>query len=763
MKLFKDGAAVVRPSHGRRSVRRALIGLLAASFVLGSALPVAAARPTTPNPVTPETVQLEVPVNDRVEVVIAAARSHLGVPYRIGSEGPNLFDCSGLIYRIFEQTNQLDLIGGARLRAAGYMRRFMAEGRAVANVEDAERGDLVVFANGKHIGIYLGDSRVLSALVPQVSVHSLYGISQAPTQFLKVDWTRAGGPLPNSINDLPAPVDVPEAPASLVPAVAWVPTLDPEMVANEAGRRNSERSDMRTATTRTFANSDGSFTTEVHARPIFYQPPDSTDWEPIDLTLEPTDDGAAVSRAPVSLALADSKAATGFLSAAAGELQVSLLLPGGGRANGTGAAPQVSADGRVADYFDLLPQGIGMRVFPQVDGFRSFLVFGAEPTANRFSFAVDAPGMTLTQELDGSISLRDEEDAVVGRIPRPLLLDSSDVDGNGGGVFTAGTSLSLALDGVRPVVTVNIERRYLDEAVYPAYLDLSLVDFPARTAGADLTFASSRHPNTSFERFQRPEGAGYAELWHGRQPGSRSDSEIYLRFPDLAATIAGVTVEQASLDLFPYWQREQAEAPTVVRLVTGDWTASSVTWNARPTANLEADQAVTEASNWSGIDLTTYVSEVLAGAPDYGLALAGDGSGAATWKRFVAAGAVDDVDLGPRLVVRWTGLRPIGISSEDGSNELVLRWLNSPLAADQRRFQVQLSRDDFTTVALDSGTLKGRHGLATEWAAPTASLTDGASYSWRVRVKYGEDRAWSPWSSPLELTFGLPKVESDQF
>ena len=43
------------------------------------------------------------------------------------------------------------------------------------------------------------------------------------------------------------------------------------------------------------------------------------------------------------------------------------------------------------------------------------------------------------------------------------------------------------------------------------------------------------------------------------------------------------------------------------------------------------------------------------------------------------------------------------------------------------------------------------------------SLTAGASYSWRVRVKYGTDKAWSEWSSPVEFTFGLPKVESDPF
>ena len=63
-------------------------------------------------------------------------------------EDINLFDCSGLVYRIFEQTGQLERVGGARLRAAGYMRWFMGRGRAITNEEFAERGDLVVYNNG---------------------------------------------------------------------------------------------------------------------------------------------------------------------------------------------------------------------------------------------------------------------------------------------------------------------------------------------------------------------------------------------------------------------------------------------------------------------------------------------------------------------------------------------------------------------------------------------------------------------------------------
>ena len=126
----------------------------------------------------------------------------------------------------------------------------------------------MVYNNGSHIGIYLGDGRVLSAITSGVTVHSLRGITAQPTQYLKVDWTGEGGPLADpSLFE-----DVPEAPASLIAPLAWVPLPTSEEAANEAGRARDERIDMRTANSRTYANSDGTFTTEFHAQPIFHQP-----------------------------------------------------------------------------------------------------------------------------------------------------------------------------------------------------------------------------------------------------------------------------------------------------------------------------------------------------------------------------------------------------------------------------------------------------------------------------------------------------------
>ena len=198
----------------------------------------------------------------RIEAMIAAARAYLGVAYRVGTEGPDTIDCSGLVFRAFSNAAELNQVGGLRMRAAGYLRWFAAHNLLTTDPEDAERGDLVIYGNGEHIGIYLGDGRVISALITGVTVHSLAGITVPPTGFLAVDWTGKRGPFKPGHIVLPTILDTPEAPAALVPTVAWAPETPAEEVAQGPAVAGEERTDLRTANSRTY-DDDGQFTTEL--------------------------------------------------------------------------------------------------------------------------------------------------------------------------------------------------------------------------------------------------------------------------------------------------------------------------------------------------------------------------------------------------------------------------------------------------------------------------------------------------------------------
>lgn len=133
---------------------------------------------------------------ERVEAVIAAALEYLGVPYRLGGEGPAVMDCSGLVYRAFSDANQLKAVGGARMRAVGYLRWFERRGLTTGDETLAEPGDLIVYADGEHIGIYLGRGEVVSALTTSgITVHRLHGINWSFTHVLKVDWSMGRKPV----------------------------------------------------------------------------------------------------------------------------------------------------------------------------------------------------------------------------------------------------------------------------------------------------------------------------------------------------------------------------------------------------------------------------------------------------------------------------------------------------------------------------------------------------------------------------------------
>jgi len=184
------GATVIGSVYAETAYKKTPTPVRAAAVV---ALAVALVFPSFSSPAT-------VKAADPTEAVIAAAQAYLGHPYQMGAEGPKYFDCSGFVYRAFSDAGELPRIGGMRLRAAGYMQYFVSRGRFTKSESQAQRGDLVVYNGGEHIGIYLGNGRVISALINPwgVSIHSLHGVHEKVSYFLHVNW--GGGDSGNNGN-----------------------------------------------------------------------------------------------------------------------------------------------------------------------------------------------------------------------------------------------------------------------------------------------------------------------------------------------------------------------------------------------------------------------------------------------------------------------------------------------------------------------------------------------------------------------------------
>lgn len=128
-------------------------------------------------------VAVEASANPRSDAdqIVRIVRSHLGKRFRMGSEGMRYFDCSGLVYRVYQQAGLIKKVGGGRMLAAQYYRWFRQRG--LVSKGNGKAGDLVFWRKGgriHHIGIYVGGGVAVSALVNPWGVrkHHLYSIHQ---------------------------------------------------------------------------------------------------------------------------------------------------------------------------------------------------------------------------------------------------------------------------------------------------------------------------------------------------------------------------------------------------------------------------------------------------------------------------------------------------------------------------------------------------------------------------------------------------------
>lgn len=112
------------------------------------------------DPVAPEVPEEPEPEPYLGEIIAEYALQFEGCRYVYGSQGPNKFDCSGLVYYVYKQFG-FDLQPGARNQWSLLDERI--------SKEDLLPGDLLFFSkNGKasrifHVGIYIGDGQFIHA------------------------------------------------------------------------------------------------------------------------------------------------------------------------------------------------------------------------------------------------------------------------------------------------------------------------------------------------------------------------------------------------------------------------------------------------------------------------------------------------------------------------------------------------------------------------------------------------------------------------
>jgi cell wall-associated NlpC family hydrolase len=94
-----------------------------------------------------------------VEIAITFAINQVGDPYVWSGDGPDGWDCSGLVHAAF---------ANAGIHISRTTRTLINDGYAVSH-SGMQRGDLV-FPSGGHVGIYLGDGQMVHSPQPGETV-----------------------------------------------------------------------------------------------------------------------------------------------------------------------------------------------------------------------------------------------------------------------------------------------------------------------------------------------------------------------------------------------------------------------------------------------------------------------------------------------------------------------------------------------------------------------------------------------------------------
>ncbi|MGO0906227.1 XkdQ/YqbQ family protein [Clostridioides difficile] len=93
-------------------------------------------------------------VSDKAKTVISEAKKHLGKPYKWGGNGPNSFDCSGLMVYCFKKVS---------INLPRTSSQQSTVGKKIEK-KNLQAGDLVFFHNPvSHVGLYIGNGEFIEA------------------------------------------------------------------------------------------------------------------------------------------------------------------------------------------------------------------------------------------------------------------------------------------------------------------------------------------------------------------------------------------------------------------------------------------------------------------------------------------------------------------------------------------------------------------------------------------------------------------------
>lgn len=417
-----------------------------------------------------------------------------------------------------------------------------------------------------------------------------------------------------------------------------------------------ELPEQRGRTHRTFANADGTLTTEYGQDPMHFQRPDGS-WQAIDTSLVPHEKGWRNAADSVTRRLAPSANADRTARVVLDDQHQLEFGVDGARAS----AGQVA--GSSVTYPGVRP-GADLKLDVTRTGLKESVILHSTDAPQSWLFPLRLTGLTASL-VDGVVELRDERGEVRARIPRGFMVDSRVDEHTGEGATSHGVTYALVDVKGQPALRMDLDGAWLADParVFPVTVDPS-VDLRAPSYSGYLQFNDWADPGQQDYSYGSPDEL---RIGHNRDAaGNRYYARSYLEFYGLETDLYAHKIFDAKLALTNFSSASCNARPLTVHPVMEGWENSTPTWRGprvdaalrgvapnfahgyiAPGATRSACPTATEVINLGPDGVNLVQRWVNRFQRNYGLAILANESDVSAWKRFTSAGTANP----PRLSI----------------------------------------------------------------------------------------------------------------
>ncbi|MEW1902297.1 DNRLRE domain-containing protein [Streptomyces sp. NPDC086147] len=543
------------------------------------------------------------------------------------------------------------------------------------------------------------------------------------------------------------------------------------VAARLSGKRVEALSE-RTETSTTWANPDGTVTTDAASGPVRFRDRATGSWRDVDVALTKSADGSVAARShPLGLRLGGktpaAKAAGVRASGAAGEagttpVPLVSLDAGDGRTmdlSWRGVLPEPTVSGHTARYANALT-ATDLIIESTRTGFEQFLELkdrSAVGANGSVTLTLNARGIRARANADRSVTFLDKKSGKqVGSLPAPVMWDAHVDPKSGEHTRRADVGLKVTQKGDAVDLTLTPDAKFLADParVFPVTVD------PAVNLGSSF--------DTFVQQGYAVDTSAQTELKLGNN-GSGQVARSFLHFP--MTQIRGKQILGAKLNL---WNSHSWScAPSGWEVWDTPHASTATRWTNQPAwGNKWATSTATKgfssscADGWVSQDIKNLaVAWAANGNSSNSMGIrATNESDSFSWKRFNSGNAASNT---PYVSVTYNTVpvvgNPMSVTpgrANGGKNWVTtttpdLKYTVSDAETTFLRTKWELWEGTTNLEVYDSGTQDPVVGKTASHQAPAGKLVNGRTYWYWGRANDGN--TWSDWTPKVYFTVDTAK------